>query len=190
MIYKIKKGEHHSRRFPSLFLWKKRLHYSVVFNLSAIYQTIEPTNQFDINKLIGFADGFKWGKRQIYQSTSKGWKNSARIGWRWAADVKKLEILAYTYTNGKLQFDTLGFVAIGERFEVVIQKVPGKYQYLLFSKEAGSPGSEPDIEKQGYELIEHSRTTKGGRILGFKQFFYFGGNETAPHDITAEIKSV
>jgi len=181
MNYLIKTGKHHSKRFPVLLLWKSKLHYSIRFDSSAIYNSREVENQHDINKLVGFSDGFSWGRRLIYQSTSKGWRNSARIGWNWNPLNHCVDLWAYAYTSGKLQVKHLGEIAIGEEFQIVLQKAGDFYQFFLFKT---------GINPEGFELVELKRSTRGGRIFGFKQYPYFGGNETAPHNINISVKKL
>jgi hypothetical protein len=177
--YIIPKGKHSIKgRLPSLFLGAKRLHYAVLFTESARYKTMLPGNQGDINKLIGFADGFAWGKREGV-GNSKGWLNSARIGWRWV-DAVGIVLLAYVYSNGRRIEEFLAYVDIGETFEIIIQKTAGVYQFFCWCKNA----------EEGYELVEIPRTTQTRNITGFKQLPYFGGDEFAPHDIEIAIKQL
>jgi hypothetical protein len=56
------------------------------FDTSAIYQTVNPVNQYDINKLYGFSEGIN---NQF---------NSARIGWRWSDGA--LRLFGYVYKSG------------------------------------------------------------------------------------------
>lgn len=56
------------------------------FNNSAIYTTIDPVNQYDINKLWGFSEGFN------------NQYNSARIGW--AYNNGALRLYGYVYAKG------------------------------------------------------------------------------------------
>src|SRR5205085_11605887 len=59
------------------------MNFMVRFDSSAVYQTTDPDNQYDINKLYGFSDGMD---HQL---------NSARIGWAWNKGA--LRLYAYIY---------------------------------------------------------------------------------------------
>ena len=84
--YVIKKGQH-STSSPFKSLRTNALVFEAVFDNSAIYTSIDPVNQLDINKLYGMAD-----------CSSTHQTNSARFGWRWYDN--SLQVLAYVYANG------------------------------------------------------------------------------------------
>jgi hypothetical protein len=86
--YTIEKGKHYAKGLNFAVTTQKELPLMARFDSSAIYQTKDPRNQGDINKLIGFSDCLEHHH-----------KNSARLGWRWLND--ELQILAYTYKNGE-----------------------------------------------------------------------------------------
>lgn len=84
--YVIKKGQH-STSSPFKSLRTNSMVFEAVFDNSAIYTSINPDNQLDINKLYGMAD-----------CGSTHHTNSARFGWRWYNS--SLQVLAYVYANG------------------------------------------------------------------------------------------
>lgn len=86
VTYIIRKGQHSSTStFKSLRT--NSVMFEAIFDNSAIYTSIDPNNQLDINKLYGMAD-----------CGSTHHTNSARFGWRWYD--QSLQILAYVYANG------------------------------------------------------------------------------------------
>ncbi|MER2998337.1 hypothetical protein [Pontibacter populi] len=85
--YLIQKGEHSATNNTFKSLRTNTLRFEAIFDQSAIYTSIDPVNQWDINKLYGMAD-----------CSSSHQTNSARFGWRWLND--QLEIHGYVYHNG------------------------------------------------------------------------------------------
>ena len=98
--YTIKKGEQYSNSITSKFV-DPEMKFKVIFDSSAIYTTIDPDNQVDINKLYGFSDCGK-----DHQT------NSARFGWRWSND--SLRLFAYCYKNAVMTFKELSTIEIGK----------------------------------------------------------------------------
>lgn len=98
--YIIKKGKHRSG-------WRyntsnsNSFNIEVVFDKSAIYETDDPTNQYDVNKLWGISD-----------CGNHHHDNSIRFGWRWLND--SLEILWYRRMNGNFEFEKITNVNIDE----------------------------------------------------------------------------
>lgn len=167
MIYKINRGEHSSgfRFRPHYNL--KQLSYEVEFNDSALYD-LKSSDQLDINKLFGISFGHHH------------WHNSIRFGWRSAyPSEKKVEILAYQYLDGKRVTEqdkelTIGFVNPNEEYRFTIQVKENSYWLQI--------GTENTIEF-GMMLPHNGNLCK----FGYQLFPYFGGNRTAPHDITISI---
>src|SRR5215216_4353437 len=69
--YTIKKGQQFCDRSAFVPVEYGELKFIVKFDSSAIYHTIDPNNQYDINKLYGFSDNDS--AHHLY---------SARFGWR------------------------------------------------------------------------------------------------------------
>ena len=57
--YIIRKGQHYSDKRPLKSVSTTEMKFFARFDQSAIYQTTIPVNQYDINKLWGFSEGFK-----------------------------------------------------------------------------------------------------------------------------------
>ncbi len=156
-VFVISKNTHGS--FDGVqFLQSKTLRFTAVFDESAVYTSDTEENQHDVNKLLGFAD-----------CNSHHHKHSARFGWRWLED--QLEILAYSYVNGERIIKPVGFVGINESNDYRITLTKDEYEFQLGSFPVVTVDRESDCEKGAYYML----------------FPYFGGNETAPHDITIKI---
>lgn len=155
--YTIKKGEHYSYSISSEFK-ETTLKFKVIFDSSAIYTTIDPSNQHDINKLYGFSD---CGVPHHVES--------ARFGWRWSED--SLRLFAYCYKDSVMSFKELGPISIGKEQSCSIAISGNTYIFNLNGKT---------------ETMDRGCTETTSRRL--RLFPYFGGNETTPHDITIKIK--
>jgi len=132
--------------------------FNARFDESAIYQTVSQENQYDINKLMGFSD-----------CNSMHHENSARFGWRWAED--QLQIFAYVYQNGQRTTEFMGTanIGIGDHYQIVIED-----DHYTFSF--------------GETIKKIKRGAQCNTGLYYMLFPYFGGNETAPHDINIMVK--
>ena len=157
-LFKIGKGDHSS---SSMLEWTKKdaISFSVVFDSTAIYECVDPVNQHDVNKLFGVSDG------------GLHIRNSARFGWRWLGG--KLEILAFTHLNGQFHFEKIRDIEIGKEYQCEI--LLGK-TYVFTCAGGGEIGQ---VEMDRWEPAKGSR---------YYLWPYFGGDETAPHDIFVKIK--
>ncbi|HMP94841.1 MAG TPA: hypothetical protein PKD90_18320 [Phnomibacter sp.] len=126
------------------------------FDNSAIYRTIDPRNQLDINKLYGFSEGLD---HQF---------NSARFGWRFSNDSVRL--FAYVYANGKRSVAEICTVPLNEPIQCSIKVFPTAY-----------------LLSAGNNQVQMERGVASPIAKGFLQYPYFGGNETAPHDVYISI---
>ncbi len=126
------------------------------FDNSAIYQTVIPNNQKDINKLWGFSEGFN------------NQYNSARMGWGYSNGA--IRLYGYVYSKGVRYSKEITTVVPGEEINCSI-KISGS-TYIISAK--GISVSLP-------------RGTTAAKANGYQQYPYFGGDETAPHDIYISI---
>lgn len=133
------------------------LKFDAKFHTCAEYQSVAPENQADINKLLGFSS-----------CSSHHHQNSARVGWRWYND--QLEIFAYVYDKGKRKAEFITVVPVGE---YVHYEISNNQQGYLFKVN--------ETEKQ----ITTSSSCTG--TANYMLWPYFGGDETAPHDITLKV---
>lgn len=155
--YVIKKGEHYAEPTSYRLLASEELRFQVQFDSSAIYQTVSKENQYDINKLYGFSDNNS--EHHLY---------SARFGWRWSDGA--LRLFAYVYNAGVPVSRELASIPIGASLECRIRVSGNQYIFYYGDNWISMPRGSTTPVGQGYMLYP-----------------YFGGNETAPHDISINI---
>ena len=158
--YTIKKGENYSDASSYAATSYSELNFIAKFDSSAIYSNVIAENQYDINKLYGFAD-----------NNSTHQQFSARIGWRWSD--KALRLFGYVYNDGIRSSKELGIVAIGTENSCSIKVNAKTYVFSLNGK-----------------IDSLSRTSTTAKAIGYKLYPYFGGDETAPHMINIWIKEL
>jgi len=105
--FTILKGNHFCDKTAVASFADSLLHFKAKFDSTAIYQAVNPDNQYDINKLYGFSEG------------TNHHQNSARIGWSW--NKNKLRLYAYVYCNSLRIFKEITSVEIGEEIRCSIQ---------------------------------------------------------------------
>jgi hypothetical protein len=132
--------------------------FVAMFDESAEYTSVDPVNQADINKLYGFSD-----------CSSHHHDNSARFGWRWYDD--ELQIHAYTYVGGTRVSELMGTVGFDEEHDYAIEIDGSSYIFTLDNTS-----------------LTMDRGCSGGGGLRYRLFPYFGGDETAPHDVTILVE--
>jgi hypothetical protein len=158
--YTIAKGEQYCDRNIYTPTNYQQLSFSVIFDSTAIYQTIFPSNQTDINKLFGFSDNN--AQHHLF---------SARFGWRWSNNA--IRLFAYIYNNGVMSFKELGTAAIGVENSCSIKVNKDNYLFTFNQKETVMPRASTTTTAEGYKLYP-----------------YFGGDEVAPHTISISIKEL
>jgi hypothetical protein len=136
------------------------LKFIVKFDSTAIYQTIAADNQYDVNKLFGFSD-----------NNDEHHHFSARFGWRWSNGA--LRLFAYIYNNGVMSFEELGTISIGTEHTCSIKLTAAYYIFTINNTSKNMPRASTTASAVGYQLYP-----------------YFGGDETAPHDINIWIKQL
>jgi CRISPR/Cas system-associated exonuclease Cas4 (RecB family) len=157
--YTIKKGSHSSSNSIFKRVQTSTMRVEVVFDSTAVYKTVNPGNQGDINKLYGLSD-----------CSSNHHSNSARFGWRWYNN--RLEIHAYTYKNKIRESKYIDYVELGKPYTYEIKLEDEKYVFTVNDKKVVLPRS------------------CSGLAEGYKLFPYFGGDETAPHDIKVIVRDL
>jgi hypothetical protein len=156
--YIIAKGQHYCQQLTIVPIAYTKLDFVVKFDSSAVYTTTQPINQYDINKLYGFSD-----------NNAPHHQFSARVGWRWSDGA--LRLFAYTYNNSVVEETEISAVSIGEEHSCSITIDGPAY---IFS-----------VDGKKLTMRRESTSATAG---GYKLFPYFGGDETAPHEITIRIK--
>lgn len=115
--YLIPAGSHYSNNSTLKAVKTSEMKFAVKFDSSAIYTTINPLNQGDINKLYGFSEGYN------------NQYNSARIGWNW--NLGKLNLFAYVYKKGVRSFKKITSVAIGAEHTCSIKVSGASYIFTV-----------------------------------------------------------
>ena len=156
--YVIKNGMHYSDQNDFQVLDQASISANVTFNQSAIYTSNDPVNQADVNKLIGFSD-----------CSTEHQQNSARLGWSW--NGTGLVIYAYAYVNKIRVIKTLRTVALDKPFACSVKAIGNQYVFTVDDAIDSIP-----------------RNCTGYPGSRYKLFPYFGGDETAPHEISIEIE--
>ena len=158
--YTILQGQHYCDKSVYVATKYQQLSFIVKFDSSAIYKNVQSVNQYDINKLFGFSDN-----NALHQAYS------ARFGWRWSNNA--LRIFAYVYNNGIRITKELATVVIGAEINCTIKVTSTNYIFILNGKETLMPRESTTVTADGYKLYP-----------------YFGGDETAPHNIFILIKEL
>jgi hypothetical protein len=156
--YKIRAGKNYATG-AHLAAHTGELHALVMFDGSAEYNTKDPANQSDINKLIGFSD-----------CNSDHHDNSARFGWNWDAHAKKIKLYAYCYIDGISEHKLIRAISSDSVYDLKIVVLPDNYMFF--------------VDHVGLIMDRRKRCINCGYML----FPYFGGTETAPHDIKIRMK--
>ena len=159
ILYTIKQGDHFTEKNFYKPVEVSELKFLVKFDSSAIYQTNTEENQYDINKLYGFSDNNT--HHHLY---------SARFGWSW--NNNSLRLYGYVYNEGKVVKTELGTVAIGTEISCSIKIAGNQYIFSMNDVQINMPRNSTTLVAKGYLLYP-----------------YFGGDETAPHDIRVWIKN-
>ena len=158
--YLIRQGQHYCDQSTLRSVNYSSVKFGVQFDSTAIYQTIDPSNQEDINKLYGFSD-----------NNSNHQQSSARIGWNWARNA--LRLYAYVYNDGVRNSREICAISIGSNNTCSIAIVGNKYIFMVNDA-----------------VVEMTRTAAGTSSNGYQLYPYFGGDETAPHDIRIAISEL
>lgn len=166
-LYTIEAGHHFSNESRVVNVKGKSLRFKVRFDQSAIYSLgrnpdgSQVENQWDINKLYGFSEG--WDNQ----------RQSARFGWAYVDSA--LRLYGYVHDTHKLAFQTevhsveLGKIEIDKTYDCEVA--------------IGEPAE--NIYKFTLQGITKTlpRSIQAPEIQGFLQYPYFGGDELAPHQI-------
>jgi hypothetical protein len=156
--YFIPEGSNYSRQNEYHAFRASELSFAAIFDSSAIYSTVDPANQADINKLFGVSDG-----------NTHHQENSARFGWNW--NGKAVQVHAYCYAGGVRANKLLATVDIGTSHSYSI-RVDGSHYIFQFDNK---------IENMDRQITDSV-------LNGYSLYPYFGGDETAPHDIRIYLK--
>ena len=158
--YTIPQGQHYAKQNTFQSVEYDELKFTVRFDSSAVYQTTDPKNQEDINKLYGFSD-----------NNAEHQQFSARLGWNWARNA--LRLYAYVYNNGERASQEITSIQIGSTCTCSIKI--SAHHYIFSANNA---------------TVDMARSSTTSNAVGYKLFPYFGGDEIAPHEIDIWIKEL
>jgi hypothetical protein len=157
--YVIEAGAHYASDNTYKLIETSELKFTARFDNSAMYQSANAENQYDINKLYGFSD-----------NGAAHHQYSARFGWRWSDGA--LHLFAYVYNGGKVASEELGIVPIDKNITCRIKVEKEKYVFYCNEYVRTMP--------------RQSKTKKG---KGYMLYPYFGGDEAAPHEVDIWIRN-
>ena len=141
ILYIIKAGEQYSNNNTFMLIENiAEMKFSAKFDSSAIYTSINPTNQYDVNKLYGFSD-----------NNTHHHINSARIGWRWLNN--RLELLGYIYNDTVRSFELIKTVSINTTINCSIKINGNKYVFTVDGTSIEMPRTATTAS--GYQLYPY-----------------------------------
>lgn len=135
--FTIQQGEHYCDQNSLRSVRTSEMKFMAKFDNSAIYQTVIPENQYDINKLWGFSEGFN------------NQYNSARIGWSWNNDA--LRLYGYVYANGVRHMQEISPVAIGTDVSCSIKLAGNTYLFTVNGVSISLPRGPSATQASGYQ---------------------------------------
>jgi len=163
MIFTTKKGTHYSNQLFYKFLNCLQFSNTLTYKVTftnSCEYFLNKEDQLDVNKLFGFSSGLHH-------------TNSARFGWNY--EPHKINLWAYYYINGKRDITYVDSLIIGTEYQLSIESFSDKYNFIVFRN-----GRKKIVSI--HKSIEHH--------FGYKLWPYFGGNNTAPHDIAIKMSQV
>lgn len=141
VLYTIKAGEQYSDNNSIKILDTiTEMKFVVKFDSSAIYSTINPINQYDVNKLYGFSDNNTF--HHI---------NSARIGWCWLHN--ELQLYGYIYNDSIRTFQYITSIPINAEISCSI-KIDGN-AYLFRVQDTSIVMPRISTIAKGYQLFPY-----------------------------------
>ena len=169
--FHIKQGDHDAKGkglgVGGLHLGRNHdrvLRYTVIFTGDVPYSTANAGNQSDWNKLMGI-------------SCDRIHHNSIRLGWAWNPKTNSVDLGFYGYIQGARYMPYLTSVPLNTPVQIEIR-----------------------YNNNGETVIANGVRHDENRSLGLGKFFpspswimhtaYFGGDETAPHDIDVQVRNV
>jgi hypothetical protein len=138
--------------------------FQCLFESSCAYITSNPADQADWCKLMGI-------------TTLDIHKNSIRLGWAWNPQTHKMALGFYGYIKGTRIMQEIAQVDLNTWVDVSIEMTP-------------------NLESVTVNGLKHEEQ----RSLGLSMFWptpswilrtaYFGGNETAPHEMKIDVRDI
>lgn len=163
--YVIPTGAHNCLENTFMNRSLSQMNFKAIFDNTAIYTTVNPANQNDINMLYGFSDGFN----HLF--------NSARIGWSQDGNpLDPVRLYAYAYKRGIREIQYITSVMPGIETTCSIKLTGNTYTFTI---------------NNGVSTVTVTlqRGLSTYSTIGYQLYPYFGGTETAPHEIDIQIKN-
>ena len=160
-LFTILKGQHFAISNSYQSIDTDALQFIARFDSSAIYRSLASENQYDINKLYGFSD-----------NADMHHQFSARFGWSWTEG--KLWLYGYVYNDGVRTSTKLCAIPLCNNVPCEIQVKNSVYEFWV----------------EGQKKASMPRAATTSKAKGYLLFPYFGGDETAPHDVRIWIKNL
>jgi hypothetical protein len=135
--YTIQQGNHSCDQSTIKSVRTSEMKFAVKFDNSAIYTTVDPNNQYDINKLYGFSEGYN------------NQYNSARIGWNWYNNA--LHLHAYVYAKGVRTYQEIKTVSIGAEINCSIKVSGNSYLFTVDGTQLTMPRGATTSTASGYQ---------------------------------------
>jgi hypothetical protein len=175
-LYTIATGAHYCDKSTLKSVSTSEMKFYAQFDASAIYTSVTPVNQYDINKLWGFSEGIN----NQYNSCRIGWGyNDGNVAGVNLIGTPALRLYAYSY-------------ALGVRYSKEIAVVPLNIPVYCSIKLSGNlytctvQYTENNVVKTYSATVNRGATAT--KASGYQQYPYFGGDEVAPHPIYINIK--
>jgi len=135
--FTIRQGQHYCDQNSIRSVRTSEMKFMVKFDNSAIYQTVVPENQYDINKLWGFTEGIN------------NQYNSARIGWSWNKNA--LRLYGYVHANGVRHYQEITSVTIGSDITCSIKLADNTYLFTVNGISISLPRGPSSTQASGYQ---------------------------------------
>ena len=135
--FTIRQGQHYCDQNSLKSVRTSEMKFMAKFDNSAIYQTLIPENQYDINKLWGFTEGFN------------NQYNSARIGWSWNNDA--LRLYGYVYAKGVRHMQEITAISIGTDITCSIRLETNTYLFTVNGVSISLPRGLSTTQASGYQ---------------------------------------
>lgn len=166
MTFKIPKDQNHA--WPPMFglvihRWMER---DIVFDETAEY-SFGTEDDLDVNKLFGFGYFNGWHH-----------KDSARFGWNYNYGAGKIRIYAYCYVNGEKVIKEICEILPHKKIRCYIGEDVYNNQYVFTVHDGYNNWHEIGV---AHVPFTHKKRWK------YKLGCFFGGNNSAPHEITIKI---
>jgi hypothetical protein len=135
--FTIRQGQHYCDQNGLRSVKTAEMKFIVKFDNSAIYQSVLPENQYDINKLWGFTEGIN------------NQYNSARVGWSWNNNA--LRLYGYVYAKGVRYYQEITPVTIGTEITCSIKLTGNTYLFTVNGVSVSLPRGLSTLQASGYQ---------------------------------------